>query len=78
MFISSPSRYRHEKKGRQRNNFVIVDENNTDTDAPLSLDGSAASAAESQAPTISQQKSQATLCWSGPLSESKRRVKNYF
>ena len=29
MFISSPSRYRHEKKGRQRNYFVIVEENNT-------------------------------------------------
>ncbi len=30
-FSLSPSRYRHEKKGRQRNNFVIVivDENNT-------------------------------------------------
>ena len=33
MFISSPSRYRHEKKGRQKNNFVIVivNENNTAT-----------------------------------------------
>ncbi|KAL0150934.1 hypothetical protein M9458_053761, partial [Cirrhinus mrigala] len=31
VFISSPSRYRHEKKWRQRNDFVIVivDENNT-------------------------------------------------
>ena len=33
MFISSPSHYRHEKKGRQKNNFVIVivNENNTAT-----------------------------------------------
>ena len=39
IFISSPSRYRHEKKGRQRNNFLIVivfvDENNTATSQPV-------------------------------------------
>ena len=36
MFISSLSHYCHEKKVRQRNNFVIVivDENNTDTHSP--------------------------------------------
>ena len=28
-FVSSPSRYRHEKEGRQRIYFVIVNENNT-------------------------------------------------
>lgn len=45
---------------------------------PLSLDGSAASAAGSRVPTISQQRMQAALCWSGPQSESKCRINNDF